>query len=59
MWVPKNFIIVSDQRMIREALEQKIVKMLKKNLWPLIKFGKENFSVRSNPNITNFQLLQT
>ena len=30
MWVPKNFIIVSAQRMIREALEQKIVKMLKK-----------------------------
>ena len=30
MWVPKNFIIVSAQRMIREAIEQKIVKMLKK-----------------------------
>ena len=68
----KNFIIVSDQRIIPipEALEQKIVKMSKKiqrylycfekkNLRPFIKFGKENFSVRSNPNITNFQLLQT
>ena len=68
----KSFIIVSDQRIIPipEALEQKICKMStkiqrylycfeKKNLWPLIKFGKENFSVRSNPNITNFQLLQT